>query len=291
MFSSIGIIGKQSDGAKVASTLARLVHELGEHGRRALIDAPTAALLGRSDGLAVDELAQRCDLIIVVGGDGTFLHAAREVSGHGVPLVGINLGRLGFLVDISPDDIASCIHPILAGEYEEETRVLLRAELPGHPPQLALNDVVVHKWNSARMVEVRISIDGRFVNDERSDGLIVATPTGSTAYALSGGGPLIHPDTDALVLVPICPHTLSNRPLVVAGHSAVELEIRTVERAHVRLSCDGQSDLELDPADPRIRIARAEAPLRLLHPRGYDYYEILRHKLGWGGHPSASSSC
>jgi NAD+ kinase len=192
------------------------------------------------------------------------------------------------LVDVSPDNLVHRLDQILDGEFEADRRTLLDARSNGIVGR-ALNDIVVHKWNSVRMIELETYIDGRFVNAQRSDGVIVATPTGSTAYALSGGGPLLHPSLDALLLVPICPHTLSNRPLVVAGDSRIELRIRDLEPEQVRVTCDGQVDLPLD-ADAAIRIERSSYRIRLLHPRGHDHYGILRAKLGWGGHHNADES-
>ena len=205
----------------------------------------------------------------------------------GVPLVGINLGRLGFLVDIWPKEIETCVERILAGEYDQEERHMLVAQACGEEPGaedcLALNDVVVHKWNPARMIELETYIDGVFVNAQRSDGIIVATPTGSTAYALSGGGPLLHPVLDVLALVPICPHTLSNRPLVVAGDSEIEIRIGESDRDQVKITCDGLTAPNLQ-SPARVLVKKAPWPARLLHPKGHDHYKILRAKLGWGGH-------
>jgi NAD+ kinase len=213
---------------------------------------------------------------------------------HGVPLLGINLGRLGFLVDISPDDIERALDRVLAGEYDSDTRSLLNASVVSQetvtPAYLALNDVVIHKWNTARMIEFETYIDGLFVNAQRSDGLIVATPTGSTAYALSGGGPLIDPSLDAIMLVPICPHDLSNRPLVVPGDRRIEIRVCGQDHGHAHVSCDGQTDLPL-PRQACVRIARHPDEVCLLHPRGHDHFQILRAKLRWGGHPRANGPC
>jgi NAD+ kinase len=213
------------------------------------------------------------------------------MADYDLPLVGINLGRLGFLVDITPHQIEDRLDQIVEGAYNADARTLLDARLDGGPEAgRALNDVVIHKWNTVRMIEFETYIDGRFVNVQRSDGLIVATPTGSTAYALSGGGPLIHPGMDALLLVPICPHTLSNRPLVVPGGSRIEVRLRNVDPDLVRLTCDGQLDLQISDDTP-IVIERSHARIRLLHPRGHDHYSILRAKLGWGGHAGQDTPC
>jgi NAD+ kinase len=295
-FRTVGIIGKQGDAAGVGATLRRLNDHLSLRGLRVLLDAESARLLGRpaAEALPVAVLGSRSDLVVVVGGDGTLLHAARAMAGHQVPLLGINLGRLGFLVDFSPDHIETALDAILAGEYETDARALLSAvvvtESDPQRAYAALNDVVIHKWNTARMIEFETYIDGAFVNAQRSDGLIIATPTGSTAYALSGGGPLVDPALDAILLVPICPHDLSNRPLVVPGDSRIEIRVCGHDHGHVRVTCDGQTDLQL-PRESSIRVARHPDRACLLHPKGHDHYKILRAKLGWGGHPQASGPC
>ncbi len=295
-FSNAGIIGKQDDDPKVAATIVRLVGHLTARGLDLLLDPVAAAMApaatkGSGDGepLEAAELGRRCDLIIVVGGDGTLLHAARELADAEVPLLGINLGRLGFLVDISPDQLEAHLDQILAGDSLTDSRTLLDVQSNGTLGR-AINDVVVHKWNSVRMIELETYIDGQFVNAQRSDGVIVSTPTGSTAYALSGGGPLVHPELDALLIVPICPHTLSNRPLVVGGGSDIELRIRDYEQDLVRLTCDGQVDLPLVDGEP-IHIRRSPHRLKLLHPPGHDHYSILRAKLGWAAHGRADRIC
>ncbi|MEA1051785.1 NAD(+) kinase [Lamprobacter modestohalophilus] len=290
-FQNVGIIAKQHDDARVATTVARAVSLLSARGVRTHFEQTTAALLQRSDGISIDAIGERCDLVLVVGGDGTFLHAARMLAEHDVALVGINLGRLGFLVDILPDEIELRLEQILSGAYDADTRILLDARIGDQAkPERALNDVVIHKWNSVRMIEFETYLDGQFVNAQRSDGLIVATPTGSTAYALSGGGPLLNPRLDSLLLVPICPHTLSNRPLVVPGSSRIEIRIRNLEPEQVRLTCDGQVDLPLE-SDSSIQIERSRRRVRLLHPQDHNHYRILRAKLGWGGHTHSDTLC
>lgn len=295
-FQTIGIIGKQGETGAAKTTLERLVAYLAARRLEVVLDSISGALLDVPPERILDanDLGRRCDLAVVVGGDGTLLHAARSLAPHRVPLVGINLGRLGFLADVSPEQIETCLDHILAGEYEEEARCMLAARVDddqaGATPWPALNDVVVHKWNTARMIEFETYIDGVFVNTQRSDGLIISTPTGSTAYALSGGGPLIHPALDVLVLVPICPHTLSNRPLVVSGSSRIELRVLGFDQGHVQITCDGQTNLALRP-QARVFVERTPYPARLLHPGGHDYYKILRAKLGWGGHPARADAC
>ncbi|MCP4041774.1 MAG: NAD(+) kinase, partial [Gammaproteobacteria bacterium] len=223
--------------------------------------------------------------VIVVGGDGSMLAAARAITDSDVRLLGINLGRLGFLTDLSPSNFVKYLDEIFAGKFQEEERYLLYTVIIRAQEEIlrgrALNDVVVHKWNLARLVEYDTYVDGVFVNTQRSDGLIISTPTGSTAYALSGGGPILHPALNAMVLVPICPHTLSNRPIVVSDDSRIEVEINRERETIAQLTCDGQTTLELQAGD-RIIVGREEQPIRLIHPADHDYYATLRTKLYWG---------
>jgi NAD+ kinase len=285
-FRTVGLIGKHGD-ARVATTLEQLIEFLRDANAEALFDEESAAKLP-SFGLPVVDrqtLGSRCDLVIVVAGDGTFLNAARSLVEHDVPLLGVNLGRLGFLADVMPAEMTERLKEIFAGEYDEEHRFLLDARVIRDGEEVfsgcALNEVVAHKWHIARLIQFETYIDGRLVNTQRSDGLIVATPTGSTAYSLSGGGPILHPDLEAVVLVPICPHTLSSRPLVVAADSEFEIRMDTSgEQPEAQLTCDGQTTLELAPADS-IFIGRKRRRLRLVHPRGHDYYATLRAKLHW----------
>ncbi len=289
-FRHIGIIGKPGD-PRVRDTVGALADHLMTRGLSVSMDHQTRETLASETCIdhSFEKLGRESDLVIVVGGDGTLLGAARSMAVAGVPLLGINLGRLGFHVDVSPDAMLETIDAVLVGEYEEERRFLLDARIgpdrDSAPSARAFNDVVLHKWNTPRMVEFEIYIDRQFVHTQRSDGLIISTPTGSTAYALSGGGPLLHPDLDALLLVPICPHTLSNRPIVVGGDSRVEVRLCGSDAELARISCDGQEALALN-TDDRLFISKYPHPVRLLHPKGHDHYMILRAKLGWGGHPS-----
>lgn len=294
-FRSLGIIGKQDDD-RVAATLRQLVGFLSKLGRELWMDAATATRVPGLEVAAIplDALCSRCDLVIVVGGDGTLLQAARTLAPRAMAIVGINLGRLGFLTDISPPDLETNLGAILEGDYTEESRFLLERHIGLGPqsdePALALNDVVIQRWNTAHMIEFETYVDGRFVNAQRSDGLILATPTGSTAYALSGGGPLLDPGLNAILLVPICPHTLSNRPIVVSGDSRVEIRISEGDRARTRSTCDGQSQRAVGPNE-RLFVTKSAHRIRLLHPPGHDHYELLRAKLGWGGHPVPLTTC
>ena len=288
-FATIGLIGNPAS-AQLAATLAPLVAYLLRRGCRILLDErcqaaspdPTLPLLARSD------IARQVDLVIVIGGDGTFLDAARAVGPEQVPLVGINLGRLGFMVDIPPAQMELALDTILAGDYQIDQRFLLEGTALREDTVLhrdtALNDVVINKHHVARMIEFDTYIDDHYVNNHRADGLIVATPTGSTAYALSGGGPVMHPQLQAITLVPICPHALSDRPLVV--NAAMEIEIRIAARNTnpVQVTWDGRSSVELRNGD-RVRIRRSDFVLTLIHPSNHDYFRILRSKLRWGSQP------
>jgi NAD+ kinase len=262
---------------------------LSEHGLTVIADEGIADCLASEslDIASTSELGERCELAIVVGGDGTLLHAARTLSSYDVALLGINLGRLGFLADVSPEDAASTLDAILSGQYQEEERFLLHARVMRDGEQVnesdALNDIVLHKWNIARMIEFETYVDGQFVNTERADGLIISTPTGSTAYALSAAGPLVHPSLNAMVLAPICPHTLSNRPIIVSGDSVIEV----VVCEHVReaqVTCDGQLSFSVMSGD-RVTVRKKDRPVRLIHPAAYNYFALLRAKLHWGRQP------
>jgi NAD+ kinase len=284
-FQRIAVIAKPDPAGHLTSTLQLLHQVLDSRQLTLLPDQRTATLLKLGGGLSIEELAANCDLAVVVGGDGTLLHAARQLADHRIPLLGVNLGRLGFLVDITPPDIADALHAVLEGHYDEDQRFLLQARVGGQPPALAFNDVVLHKWNIARMIEFETWIDARFVYTQRSDGLIISTPTGSTAYALSGGGPLLTPELDAVALVPICPHTLSNRPIVVGADSRIEISVcGHTDPRDVRITCDGAISLTIDEGET-LRVTRHPTRVRLLHPVGHDHFDVLRAKLGWGELP------
>jgi NAD+ kinase len=231
------------------------------------------------------KLAALADLMVAVGGDGTMLYAARLAAPHAIPVVGVNRGRLGFLADIGPVELRDRLDQILDGDFVVDRRAMLQAQLlrtDGDEPVChALNDVVLQKWQTGRMLDFETWIDGRFVNSHRGDGLVIATATGSTAYALSCGGPILHPSLDALVLAPICPHTLSDRSIVVSSSSTIE--IRLLERPDTRaqITCDGVPLGELVEGD-RLVVKPADERVTLLHPRDHDYFRILRSKLRWG---------
>ncbi|WP_455216839.1 NAD(+) kinase [Kaarinaea lacus] len=286
-FQRIGLIGKYGDPG-VGGTVENLCHILQKRGCEITLEEHTAQAFEQHDFpvKSLTDIGNESDLAITVGGDGTLLNAARNLINSNVPLLGINLGRLGFLVDVSPDEMEVRMNEILDGKYQEEQRILLNTRIEhhnggAHSVSDAFNDVVVHKWEVARMIETETYINGRFLNSMRSDGLIVSTPTGSTAYALSSGGPILDPDMDAMILVPICPHTMSYRPIVIDGDSEVEIIVKEGPLSHAQVTCDGQINLGVVSGD-RIMIRKKDRNVRLIHPCKHNHYEILRAKLHWG---------
>ena len=280
---TIGLIVKNSEQT-VVDNFRRLHDYLTSHDFTVLLDQSVGALLETANLSSREKLGQQCQLVIVIGGDGTLLSAARSLADSNTPILGINLGRLGFLVDVSPHDMLDVIEQVLAGNYKDERRFLLQAKVIRNSIELtsstAFNDIVVHIRDVARMIDFSTYVDGVFVNEQRADGLVISTPTGSTAYALSSGGPLIHPSLEAMMLVPICPHTLSNRPIVIGADSKVEIVINENNRSTPQVSWDGQSNFDLQPGD-RICIERKANDVHLIHPELYDYFQILRAKLRW----------
>lgn len=286
-FSCIGLIGKYAD-ATIQDTLKTLSDYLKKLRVQVVLDEGTAELVP-GHGLKTasrEELGRLCDLVIIVGGDGTLLNAARSLSNFEVPLLGVNQGRLGFLADISPTEMMAKLDEILQGSYLKEERIMLCTNIVRDGVCVgasdALNDVVVHKWNVARMIEFETYINGVFVHTHRSDGIIVSTPTGSTAYALSSGGPILHPALNVMVLVPVSPHTLSNRPIVVDGDSHIEIIVSDSNQSHAQVTCDGQINLDLASGDT-VKIYKKDKKVHLIHPNNHDHYMLLRAKLHWGG--------
>ena len=286
MFKRIALISN-SKAKKVAETLNSLIVYLQSNEIGFILDSSSASLVKQAglSAMKEDEFDAECDLVIAIGGDGTMLKAAHLACLHEIPLLGINRGRLGFLADIPANAFEVHLNAIFAGTFIEDERFLLHVEVLREGKSLlkssAFNDVILHKWNIAKLVEFETYIDGSFVHRQRSDGLIISTPTGSTAYALSGGGPILHPSLDALALVPICPHTLTNRPIVIDGNSLVEIVIGTREIDQARLTCDGDIECELAPGD-RVRVQKKDKIIKLIHPQGHDHFNILRAKLQWG---------
>jgi NAD+ kinase len=280
------LIGRFSDPRVAESALALLPH-LKKRGIRALLPEsdPLTASADLADRVPEAEIANHADLVIAIGGDGTLLYAARLVARRGVPLIGINRGRLGFLTDVLPKDMLDSVDAALEGRCERDERALLEARVigaNGHTQHaLALNDVVLQKWETARMLDFETWIDGVYVNTHGGDGMVVASSTGSTAYALSCGGPIVAPHLDVLVVAPICPHTLSDRPIVVSGRSVITLKLIDRPDTRAQVTCDGVSLGELAPGD-RLEIHPTTQKITLLHPNKFEYYRLLRSKLHWG---------
>ena len=289
-FRHVALIGKYqaiasgSSGASSRRALEGIAHFLHSQGCEVAVEAQTAANMGITGHavLDVDAIGRQCDLGLVVGGDGTMLGIGRQLARSGLPLIGINQGRLGFITDIPLEDFESTLLPMLAGDYEEDLRSLMQARVmrDGHCvfDALAMNDVVVNRGATSGMVELRVEVNGHLLANQRADGLIIATPTGSTAYALSAGGPLLHPSIPGWVLVPIAPHTLSNRPIVLAD--ATEIAIELVAGRDASANFDMQSLASLLHGD-RIIVTRSQYQAHFLHPRGWNYFDTLRQKLHW----------
>lgn len=286
MFKQISLI-TNSGANEVADTLNTVIEFLQQRNIGIELDE-CCARIARNKDLPVasaDKVGANSDLAIAIGGDGTMLKAAHLVCGHGIPLLGINRGHLGFLADIPADSVQQHLDEILKGHYVEDERFLLYCEVHRDNNLLcvkyAFNDVIVQKWDVAKLIELDTYVDGTFVHRQRSDGMIVSSPTGSTAYALSGGGPILYPTLDALVLVPICPHSLTNRPIVIKGNSRVEIVVSSDDVHHARLTCDGDIAMELESGD-RVIVEKRNQTIRLIHPADHDHFSILRAKLRWG---------
>lgn len=284
-FNRIGITGKPGSQA-AAETIKQLCHQISQSDKEIFVPQRNNHLLTNSINVVpFEQLGDRCDLVIVVGGDGSLLKTARELIDSQIPLLGINRGHLGFLTDIRPTEIESRIPPILDGEYTLENRFLLHAEVYRQDKLIgsscAVNDTVLYPGQIARMISFELYMDNQFVYSQRSDGLIISTPTGSTAYSLSGGGPIMAPETDSIVLVPMCPHTLTSRPITVNRQRVIDIVISETNPHNPQLSCDGQEIISLAPGD-RIQVKQYPIEMRLIHPLDYDYFEVLRSKLNWG---------
>ncbi len=283
-FSKVGLISKSND-LSVSETLNNVYNLLQNKGLEVLLDTSTRGLLGGPITVDIETIAQECDLAVVIGGDGTLLRAAREMVNADVPLIGVNRGRLGFLVDVSPEDGLHELVDIIDGDYLLEERQMLNCWLTRSGEivhqALAFNDMVMRTKNVLQIIEFEIAINGSFVLSQRADGVIVASPSGSTAYSLSSGGPIINPNVPAVVVQPICPHTLSSRPLVVNADSEISVLVTEKKTVHAQMVCDGQvyNDLQNDDI---IEVRQHEKAIRILHPSNYDYHAILREKLKWG---------
>ena len=284
-FNTIGVITKpQADSA--IETLQSLFDLLKDKNCTVILDEqiPDSINIHHFKKASREQIGSSCDLAIVVGGDGTILNAARSLAHADVPLLGINVGRLGFLADISPEDLDTSLNEILNGHYHEEQRFLLEMQVYRDNELIfegdAFNDVVVHIRDVARMIEFETRINNEFVNHQRADGIVVSTPTGSTAYALSSGGPILHATLDAITLVPISPHTLSSRPLVVNDKSQIDILICNTKEGIAQATCDGHLSTDVHVGD-HIKVKRKAKKITLLHPEDHNYFEILRAKLHW----------
>ncbi|MFQ6021272.1 MAG: NAD(+) kinase [Acidiferrobacterales bacterium] len=284
---NVGLFGKygsRTSGGEISRLCEflqkRKLNVLLEEMSATLVDKPTAA------SRPLPEIGEEIDLAIVIGGDGTLLHVARNLADFEVPLVGVNLGRLGFLTDIPAESMIADISKILNGDYQCEERFLLLAEIKRNGATVhtskAFNDVIINQGEVARLIEFETYLDDKFVNSMLADGIIIASPTGSTAYALSAGGPLLDPTLPAIVLVPICPHTLSDRPIVVSSDSVVEIVLTGTKNQPAHVTFDGQLHYPLQEHD-RISVRRADKAIHLWHPSGRNHYDTLRAKLHWGG--------
>ena len=291
---TIALVGKYNS-PEIAESLSRLAQYLHERGVSVFVERETAGHIGKLVDLArwvtcgFNDIGAHADVAIVLGGDGTMLNAARRLARYCVPLVGVNQGRLGFMTDIARDDMLTCMDDLLDGNFQPESRMLLAAEvLRGGreiASNLALNDVVIDKGTIGRLIEFELFIDGEFIFNLRSDGLIVSTPTGSTAYALSAGGPILHPTLTGIALVPLYPHALTYRPVTV--NDTVEIELRITHADDPRVHFDGQVTQDLQVGDS-VRIHRSDHAISFLHPPGYSYFSMLRQKLQWSERPKGS---
>lgn len=285
-FKTIGVLGRSHD-ADFTSALVAMLEMLTVRGHTLIVEDRLRSGLPQNVNCSFaerSEIGGKADLAIVIGGDGSLLSAARTLARHEVPVLGVNRGRLGFLTDINPDQLLHSIPLILDGNYESESRFLLDARVIRNGEVIAkadaLNDVVVNSGASAQMIEYELYVNDLFVYRQRADGLIVSTPTGSTAYSLSGGGPIMHPSLDAVVLVPMFPHALSSRPIVVDGNSDIRIDILPRNRIHPPVTCDGQTNMTARPGDS-VLVQKKPHRLTLLHPVGHSFYASCRDKLRW----------
>jgi NAD+ kinase len=280
---TIGIIAKPHH-AEAKRVLEQLVPWLAQKGRRVVMDMDTAALLGESSGIMKNRVPEQVDLLVVLGGDGTFLSVARLVEGRDVPLLGVNLGGLGFLTEVTQAEVCQALEDIFEGRYGVSERMLLKAHVHRQGERIAeyraLNDVVINKSALARIIDLETYVDGVYVNTFSADGLIISTPTGSTAYNLAAGGPILFPTLGAIILSPICPHTLTNRPVVLPEDVKVEVILKS-EKEDVLLTLDGQVGFALRYEDV-VEVRKAQETVKLLEPPHRSYFQVLRTKLKWG---------
>ena len=280
-FKRIGLFIRKDDTV-MENAVVRVYDFLNQHDLELVCNEPLS-FLPDLQVIAVEDFPQHCDLTIAIGGDGTLLSAARAVAGTDMPVVGINVGRLGFLADVTLSNLEQQLDHILCGHYRDDRRFLLQAGINNNAqaPGIAMNDVVIHAHQNLHMIEFETYINGKFLNSQRADGLVVATPTGSTAYAMSAGGPILDVDLNVVVLASVCPHTLSNRPLVVAASNTIDITLSENNLTTGMVTCDGRPGQILEPGDT-VRFEPHPSQIRLLHLEDHDHYSILRAKLEWG---------
>ncbi len=285
-FKTIGLIGKPQH-AEAKQTLLALYHFLEEKGLELIVDYRVAADLPVKGIKSADlvGIGQLCDLAVVVGGDGYMLGAARVLARFDIAVIGVNRGNLGFLTDLDPDNFKRPLDEVLKGKYQVENRFLLEAQVHSHghmkSSNTAVNEAVLHPDKIAHMIEFEVYVNDDFMLNQRADGLIISTPTGSTAYSLSGGGPILTPNLDAISLLPMFPHTLNSRPIVIDASSCVRLKVAESNTTEMQISCDSHVNLSVLPGDEVI-IKKTEHQLKLVHPKNYNYFHVLQNKLGWG---------
>ena len=279
----IGIIAKRNK-PQAGEIISTLIPWLDRYGIEVIVDEETASQVSLPPSVTSDNVPSRSDLVIVLGGDGTLLHAARQVGDSGVPILGVNLGSLGFLTNIALPDIYDVLEKVLAGDYRIEERMTLRAVLEKDatvPPHVVLNDVVINKGALARIITLKVNINRMYMTTYRADGLIVSTPTGSTGYNMSAGGPIIYPTLSAIIITPICPHTLTNRPIVIPGDADIDIKLVS-ESSDVFVTLDGQVGFQY-PMNRKLTVSRGATKILLVEPTRLDYFSVLRSKLRWGG--------
>ena len=281
-FKCIGLVARVAS-EQVRESLLNVEQFLESQDTEIVFEQGSAAMLGSNsrDVVLLEDMGSRCDLLIAVGGDGNILSAARAMAPHRVPILGINRGKLGFLADISPDEIEDRLREVLSGDYTTEEHFLLEGEVEGHEEiPCALNEILVHSANMPKMIEMDLYVNGKFVYTQNSDGLIVSSPTGSTAYALSAGGPIMHPSLDAVVLVPMFPHSLTSRPLVIPGDDEIKSGLGSETGVPAKVSFDSNLEFQLEPGNS-IVIRKKKERLLLVHPPGHSFYDVCRSKLDW----------
>jgi NAD+ kinase len=281
-FNTIGLVVRQ-DMHSHLDTVKLVTTALGKHANLLVHSLDANFSIAEINTVSMIELVDQCDLIISLGGDGTLLTTARALIDKSTPLLGINLGRLGFLADVPVSDFEQHLIEVIAGKYTLESRFFIEGEIDGPnrstSKNIAVNDIILHSHESLSMIEYEVYSNGNLIHKQRADGVIVTTPTGSTAYALSGGGPIMHPSLETLAIVPICPHTLSNRPIVLPANQQIEIRL-SEGKSIAKVNYDGQSSVIIGTGD-RVRIKRHSQMITLLHPENYDYFQILRAKLYW----------